>query len=182
MAVVKNFLTFFLLAAVIIVSGCTKNKPKPPKPDFTYHPGGIQIRYIASKELNSYDNKPHTLLMVVYQLSDVNAFNNLAAGEQGVKKLLSAKIFDPSAVAVDKIIVSPGEEKTIKLARAEKARWVGIAAGYYDLTPSSVTRLFKIPVLIEEEGLISKEKTATLGRLFINIRLAKHEIYRVGGE
>jgi len=52
--------------------------------------------------LNVYENEPHTLLLAVYQLNNINAFNSLAQDVDGLKKLLQAQGLDSGVVGVNK--------------------------------------------------------------------------------
>ncbi len=44
-------------------------------PNRVFGPKGIQIRYTAATNLNYYENKSHTISLVIYQLNGLNAFN-----------------------------------------------------------------------------------------------------------
>lgn len=124
-----------------------------------FDPRGIQINYTADKMLNSYEDRSRTLMVVVYQLNNINAFNNLVKDETGISQLLETERFDPSVVGIDKLFVEPGQKNTIYLSRVENARWVGIVAGYCDSIPSQTHRIFEIPVIVEKKGVYGFRKT-----------------------
>lgn len=130
--------------------------------------------------LNVFDGKPHTLVLVVYQLAGLEAFNSLAKDEDGLRKLLEGERFDPSVISADKIIVQPATKNEVFFDRFENVRWVGIVAGYYGLTPGQVNQTFKIPFTIEKKGRIWKKKIANVNQLTIDLFLGPHEFHKVG--
>lgn len=172
------FLLFTLLAA-----GCG-GSPDPTRthPQWTYAPGSLELRFRADKMLNLYDAQGHTLMLCIYQLSDPNGFNNMVKTETGLKKLLECKDFDPTAVYYQQLIVQPGEDRVIPLDRAEKAAFVAVVAGYYELAPQRSTRLFQIPVLERDEGILTTDMVRTPGKLLVNLFLGPLGIQSVGSD
>jgi type VI secretion system VasD/TssJ family lipoprotein len=155
--------------------------PKPdPEPVWRFQPESIRIRYAADAMLNSYNGSAHTLVMAVYQLANREAFTDLAKSGEGVQKLLEARKFDPTVVGLDRFIVQPGEEKTLVINRAEDARWVGIAFGYYDLRAEQATRVFGIDSVIETSGRFRKKKTALVKPLIIDLSLGPKTVNTIG--
>jgi type VI secretion system VasD/TssJ family lipoprotein len=178
----RAFLTavslFFLLFASLFLSSCgSKSASKtvsgaPEQSVRSFAPAGIQVQYAADKMLNVYDNEPHTLILAVYQLSNVNAFNNLTKNSEGLKTLLKLQNFDASAVGMDKIIVQPGEDKNVALNRAENATWIGIVGGYFTLVPGQVNRLFSIPLITRKKGVYGFRTTESrVGQMTIKLLL-----------
>ena len=167
----------FLLIFLFLCS-CTK-KPDPV-PSWGFGSKGLQISYTADKLLNSYENKPHTLLLVVYQLDNVNAFNKFTTYKEGLEKLLEAQNFDPSVMGIEKVFVEPKANKTIVLNRAENAKWVGIVAGYYDLAPGKVSKSFEIPFKVGTQGFIRRKKVAQIQPLHLNLLFGPHSIQEIG--
>lgn len=175
----KEVFSIFILFFVI---GCgTKVQAPDPDPKFSFDSTGINIWIQADQNLNLYDENPHTLVLVIYQFTDANIFSDLSSNKPGIIKLLKGENFDQSITSVRKVIIQPGDEKTIKMPRTEGAKSVGIVAGYYKLSLESVTRLFDIPILEKTTGFISKTKTYTPEKLFINLYLGASEINRIGG-
>lgn len=153
------------------------------KPNWTYQPDGFNLRVKADALLNLYDNIGHTAVLCVYQLTDPNKFDSTAATRKGILTLLDcSKAFDASAVTFDKIIVQPGEDKVFVLPRAEKALYVGVVAGYYDLDPTRSSRLFQYPVISQDEGFWTKDMVRTPGKLVVNLLLGPAGIQQIGSE
>jgi len=155
------------LLFILLLAACTK-KPAPV-PSWGFGSKGIEITYTADKLLNAYDNKPHTLLLVIYQLENVNAFNKFAGYTEGVEKLLEAQNFDPGVMGIEKVFIEPGSQKTVVLNRSENAKWVGVVAGYYDLVPEKTTRVFEFSYDIKTSGLIRKTTEAQVKTLKVNL-------------
>lgn len=171
-----------LLLAVFAVTGlasCSKKPPTPPQPKWAFEPKAIWLKYVADPTLNVYEGQPHTLVLQVYQLSDVNAFNDLTKTPEGLKTLLHGTHFDPTVVSTDQYFVQPGEEKTLTLFRAQNAQYVGLVAGYYQLVPGAVNRMLSIPVIIEKQGLIRKSSTAKVDHLTVTLYLGQRAIQEI---
>lgn len=152
------------------------------QPDWTYAPGSLELRFHADKMLNMYDEQGHTLILCVYQLSSPNAFNKLVKTQTGLRKLLECKDFDKTAVYYERLVVQPGEDKVMPLNRAEKAKYMAVAAGYYELEPSRSTRLFEIPIITRDEGFFTTDLVRHPGKLLVNLFLGPTGIQLIGSK
>lgn len=173
-----------ILIAIFYLTSCASKADTntatvtPEKSIWSFDPLGVYIQYSADKLLNMYENEPHTLIMAVYQLDNINVFNDLIKNRDGLEKLLQVQRFDTSAVGMDKIIIQPGQEKTVVLNRAENARWIGIVAGYYNLESGQVSRLFNIPVITEKKGIYGFRTTETrIGKMTIKLLLGPSALH-----
>ncbi len=166
------------VSAILLLASCGGKKPDPV-PQWIYQPKAIQISYHANNMLNEFNGASHVLQAVIYQLSDVNKFMELAAYKDGLKTLLKGQNFDPSVQAVKKVFISPGEDGNIVLTRAEKCKWVGIVAGFFELTPGRVTCMFEIPHKVEERGILFKKKIAVVLDLKAAILFTEHDLKKI---
>ena len=168
-----------LLALMIMFPGCAKKKP--PEPTFSYETKGIRIQFRADEKLNEHENKSHTLKVIVYQLSAIDPFNNLLKSKDGIRQLLEGKPFDATAVAVDTYFLQPRQQQTKVLDRAQDAQWVGVVAGYFDLTPGLVSKSFEIPVIFQKKGIIiiSRREEAIVGHLLLHLYFGPYSIHEV---
>ncbi|MHB8111252.1 MAG: type VI secretion lipoprotein TssJ [Syntrophorhabdaceae bacterium] len=148
-------------------------------PSRPYAAKAIQIQYRADDNLNIYEEKPHTLMLVIYQLGDVNPFNANIKDTPGLTTLLKGEKFDQSVMAVDKFFIEPGTSSQIELDRYENVKWVGIVAGYYDLTPGQVTRAYELPVQIATKGTFFKTNEAKMGILGMDLYFGPSSIQEV---
>jgi type VI secretion system VasD/TssJ family lipoprotein len=140
----KYFKFLILILISIIFYGCSSHVQPTDGANQRFAKNAIAIDYNAAKNLNMQDGQSHTIALIVYQLNNINSFNNLAKSKDGVLKLLSAKKFDSSVMSVNKIFVAPKQANRVFLNRAEKTVWVAIVAGYYNFLPSQVTQKYKI--------------------------------------
>ncbi len=148
-------------------------------PSRPYAAKAIQIQYRADENLNRYEDKPHTLMLVVYQVTDMKWFNSNIKDAAGLATLLAAEKPDQSVLSVDRFFIEPGEVNQVELDRYENAKWVSIVAGYYDLTPGQVTRSWELPVLIETKGTFFKTNQARMGLLGMNLYFGPSSIQEV---
>lgn len=126
--------------------------------------------------MNSFQRSSHALLLCVYHLRDLNAFNQLLAEHGGLAQLLECSRFDPAVVLARQMVIQPGQELTEVMDRAEGARFVNIAAGYYSLKKDYVIRSYPVPLNQEKRrgNLIQTAK-----KLDIDLRLGPTAILEV---
>ncbi|MFO8032555.1 MAG: type VI secretion system lipoprotein TssJ [Desulfohalobiaceae bacterium] len=153
----------------------------PAKVHWTYEPEVLELKVYSKKDLNSYNDHAHATRLCIYQLRKPSDFKQLAASKSGVKKLLQCKSFASSVVDFEKHYIQPGQDVSLTLDRAENAKHVGLVAGYYDLNPKNVSRLYDIPLHKEKEGHLwwSKE-LYTPGKLTMKVLFDTHGMQRVG--
>lgn len=137
-----GFINISALVLMLLLGACSSDKV-PPR--VAYKPSGIVISYASESNLNSYDQSPHSVMLAVYQLDNINAFHQLSGNKAGIQKLLTLNKFDPSVLGIDKRFVYSNESGVITLDRLENTRWVGIVAGYYNLSSNQVIQEFQIP-------------------------------------
>lgn len=148
-----------------------------------FWPKGIQIQYTSAVNLNFYENRAHTILLVVYQLNGLNAYNSLIKTPDGLNRLMQADRFDPSVVGVDQFFVEPNEKKTLLLDRTENVQYVAVVAGYYDLQPGQVNRTFEIPVIVDKKGIYGFRTTVSgIGQLNISLFMGPNSIHEVSAQ
>jgi predicted component of type VI protein secretion system len=132
------FILFFL------VTGCTA---KVIKPEWKFEKEAIRVHVKADHKLNLFNRKAHTLYVCFYQLSELNAFDQLTQDIPGLRKLLECKLFDDSVASVNSKVIHAGENITIILDRAERAEYFAIVTGYFDeLDNARMVRRHKIQV------------------------------------
>jgi type VI secretion system VasD/TssJ family lipoprotein len=122
----------------------------------------------ADHQLNKYKNDSHALFLCIYQLKDPNGFNQQAEERDGIAKLLECTRFDASVANSKRIVVQPGQEIHELRDRAEGARFIGVATGYYGAEKVTATQLKAIPL-----------ERQPLQGLKIDIALGPYEIEKV---
>ena len=152
-------------------------------PARVFWPKGIQIQYTSAVNLNLYENRAHTILLVVYQLNGLNAYNSFIKTPDGLIRLMQADRFDASVVGVDQFFVEPNEKKTLFLDRAENVQYIAVVAGYYDLQPGQVNRIFEIPVMVDKKGVYGFRTTvSSVGQLNISLFMGPNSIHEVSAQ
>lgn len=182
-----------LLVLTLAVAGCGGGqKPQDPSTvaspatspaemKWTYQVNAISLELRVDKNLNEYNGSPHTLSLCVYQLSEKNKFNELAGTPTGLTKLYECNSFDKSVTHLQREFVQPGHDTTLSLDRAEGTKFVGVAAGYYDLQGGGATRVWQIPMDTDSPGVFFWQDTLyTPAKLDAILILGPHEIQKVG--
>lgn len=136
----------FLLA--LCVSGCASAPDVTVPPNgWTYSARALQLEVSAAPTVNMDSGQPHALALGVFQISDPAAFAALTASSAGAAKALAqGAAADQSVVGFDRVILQPGESKTVFLSRAKDTQYIVFIAGYYKITPASDVALFNVPV------------------------------------
>ncbi len=173
----RNLITFCLILLVTFVNACSFLPAAPPK--WEPKKDGIILNLKSDNKLNVAKNKAYTLYFVIYQLTTPNAFNQLSEDEEGLSRLLSCKIFDPSVAAVKSIVIYPGSDVTYKIDRAEGARYVGVVAGYRTMTKERMVRLFEIPVHVKIDNILKMTQKLAPGTLEVKLRLGPQQIEKL---
>jgi predicted component of type VI protein secretion system len=101
----------------------------------------ITVVIKADPQLNRFGKNAHTLFLCLYQLKDPNGFNQLAQEKGGVSRLIECGRFDATVASVRQLVVQPGQELKEIRDRAEGARFIGVATGYYGMGKEKVTEL-----------------------------------------
>ncbi|TGU71369.1 type VI secretion system lipoprotein TssJ [Geomonas terrae] len=91
----------------------------------------IRLRVQADPQLNRYEKTSHALMLCLYQLREPEGFRLLVQARDGLPRLLECGRFDASVVSVRQIVVQPGQTVSQTCDKAEGARYIGLATGYY---------------------------------------------------
>lgn len=114
--------------------------------EWRYEKNAIVLNLSGDPHLNLFQQKPHSLILCVYHLKDLNGFNQLADQKGGLSTLLDCGRFDPSVTYTKRLVLQPKQEMEEIMDRTEGAKYLGIIAGYYDLRKDSCSRSFPIPL------------------------------------
>jgi type VI secretion system VasD/TssJ family lipoprotein len=161
---------FLLLVPMVLLCSCSKTVI-PPR--WEYEKDAVRLYYKSEPQLNFYRGSPHTLALCVYFLEHPNDFNQALDEKGGLEKLLECSKFAPSVTNTKRLIINPNKEDKEFLDRPTGAKYVAVAAGYYQLQKENIIRLFTIP--ISEEKSMSKI-TQKPGILKIDLNLGPQKI------
>jgi type VI secretion system VasD/TssJ family lipoprotein len=175
-----------ILAMALLALSCASQKGSRPAAsselqpeDWRYEKDAIRLVFKADPKLNFREGVPHTLHLCIYQLRDPNAFNQLAADQEGLYLLLGCRTFDASVTSFKGESIQPGQDLTMTLDRAEGSKYVGIAAGYYQIERERTIRLVEIPIEIRSKGFFGWTKYAVPGVLNLDVGLGAQQIEKV---
>jgi len=141
----KNIIKIlFIFSLMLLLSSCASSGRKPNYDIYGEEAIGFSIK--SDQDLNYYNGEPHTLMLCVYQLRSLNAFNQLKDEKEGLSKLLECSSFDSSVTSSKSFVIYPGEEVSKTLDRAEGTKYIGIVTGYYMVQKDEAVRTHQIPV------------------------------------
>ena len=171
---------FTLLGIFIIgLSGCFAEKhPAVNAHMWAYKANAINIHVEAPRKLNTLNGRSHTLLLAVVQVSELQAVQSLLDTSEGIATLLEKVNTQAEAKSlfISKLFVVPGERKTIQLTRMAGMKHVVIVAGYNQLNPGQVIKIFNIPIGNEIEGIKFWKRIYMPVPLHVKLNLGKQGI------
>jgi type VI secretion system VasD/TssJ family lipoprotein len=173
--------------ALACLQGCGGGSAQPPRPSaesedpgnvlWSFAGKAVRLELDASKDLNAYEDRAHSLLICVYQLDKRDAFDPLAGTQDGLETLLQCAPFDKSVKSSVRIFLQPGENAVHTLDRAEGAQFVGIVCGFYESTPAQSVRLLQIqPKKTESGHLFWKSTIYSAGTLDLSLHLGANAV------
>lgn len=172
-----------LLAGPLLLAGCSSSMlGGSSKADalkdmkWSYGADGVQIAVRADPQLNRSDGQPHTLALTVIQLADPSAFTPYTKDPVKLAQLLLANSAPTGVLSLQRFFIAPNAQQTLSLPRAENAKYVGLATGYYHLDPPRDTRLYRIGVDVDSTGFLVKNHNATPAPIKIDLILGADSI------
>ncbi|SRR5690606_23464632 len=174
-----------LVSLLVLVQGCAStnaalggNTQKEAKAevDWAYQRNGIQLELIAANDLNAFFNQPHTLILGVLQMEDTKPFLQLLSDSKKIAAMLSSGDPGKDFLHLDRYVVSPGKREILDIDRVQEARYVALLAGYYRFDADGAARLFRIPLNVSSEGMISTTYTAKPANLALRLQLGRQRI------
>lgn len=148
---------------------------------WSYEADGLHIGVQADPALNEANGQPHMLTLLVVQMETPNAFTSQTSDAAKMKSLLLAQSVPEGMLSLDRLFIAPGEQRDVRLARVEKAQYVGLVAGYNHQDPARSSRLYRIGVQVDSSGLIVKSRVASPEALSIELRLGPDSILGAPG-
>jgi type VI secretion lipoprotein, VC_A0113 family len=178
-------LLLMLVTFLALAQGCSSvnsalggNTQKEAKAEVSwdFQRDGIQIELVAAEDLNAFFDQPHTLVLGVLQLEDSKPFLQLLNDRKTVTEMLSSGNPTKDVLQLDRYIVTPGKRDVLDIDRVQNAKYVGMIAGYYRYDAEAGARLFRIPLNISTEGLVSTTHKAVPANLALRLYLGRQRI------
>lgn len=136
----------------------------------------VLIEVQADLRLNEHGGEAHTLLLGVYQMEDAAMFYKLIADPNLMSKALESGKGPDGFAQFSRYVVSPGQRSILSIDRAQKAKFVGVTAGYYQMSAPKSARLFEVPLSVESGGLVSTTYTALPSVLALRLNFGASEL------
>jgi type VI secretion system VasD/TssJ family lipoprotein len=134
-----------------------------PNNEFTTWSRGedaIQVKFVASSELNSFRQRAHTLNVRVVQLTELSGLNTLFQTSDGIAQVLSQPLeMIPNAVFSKTYVLAPKQVVTYKFAREENAKYIAVVGGFAELDKSLSVKIIPISVQTIPQKPIEAEWT-----------------------
>lgn len=170
-----------LLAAVLMLQGCAGGNTSAQalsSVDWRFARDAVTLDIFSTPDLNFASDEPHTLVLAVFQMRDAAVFRKLLTDPDALGGVLEGAPPADGFLRVTRYVVSPGKQSTISIDRAENARFVGIAAGYFEFDASKAARVFEVPVSITRKGWFTHHYDAAPGPLALRLELGALAITR----
>jgi len=146
---------------------------------YPYEKAAVNVNLNATTDLNKYSGQPHTVVVMLYQLSDPNIFNQMIETPEGLGDLLEGKRFDASALSFRQAVIQPGENKQILMDRVEGTRYLGVVGGFYNRQARNFSRLYSMPTK-KVTSFFFIEKGCTAKKFKLDLSLGSDGF--IGGE
>lgn len=152
-----------LLPALTALSACGSGAPVmalPKDADVFWgaEENALLLKFKARPDLNLDQGRPSSLAVCVYQLDDSRMFEQLSTQTEGRVKLAGCDKYGDSVVAFQRLFLEPGQRLEKFLDRREGAKFIGLAAAYYNLESERCLRLLAIPIVTVSDGWFSSHR------------------------
>lgn len=156
-----------------------ENFPIAPSPTlegvkYVWERAAIGLETYSTSDLNLYDGKSHNLMICMYQLVDLNMFNNMisliSSGDvSAMQKLLSCQKIDESVVTVQRIFVTTKQHKVRYFDREKDVKHVALVAGYNDNLSIENVIVRDVPIKYAKVGVIFKDEEFSVSQLNMRV-------------
>ena len=116
-----------------------------------YKEKGIVLDISAASDLNMLNEQPHALVLILYQLVDAHAFNQMLSNSATLEQMLDGNDFDRSVLTWQKLVIQPGEKQKFTLDRVAGVRHLGIVTNYFSQNVTAISRLVTVAVAQENK-------------------------------
>lgn len=159
----KSLILGFPLLACAFLSACgsgapVKALPKDADVFWGAEENAVLLKFKARPDLNLDQGQPSSLSVCVYQLADSRMFEQLRSLPEGRAQLAACESFGETVVAFQRLFLEPGQTLNKFLDRREEAKFVGLAAAYYNLESERCLRLWPIPIVTVSDGWFSEHR------------------------
>jgi len=177
----KRLTGLALLASVLICSACSMlggntRKDALAQTSWAFANDAVIIETRAEPSLNQYAGEAHTLLLGIYQMSDAESFRQLTADPAALAAAMASGRAGDAFLQFSRYVVTPGQCSMLVLDRAQKAKFVGVTAGYYQMSATGSARLLEVPLITTSKGWFINTYTTAPGPLVVRMNFGAEAI------
>lgn len=159
----NSYIRYGYLGLLLIVGGLTLFGCSTPgglseedqaklRADWAYQADGIKLKVTSSDDMNSWDGEAHTVVLGVIQMDDPTEFQRISGDRTALLQLINEGRAPVWSVQLSRYVLNLGvKTATMLVERAQKAKHLGIVAGYYHFDVSQGVKFFSIPLKVTEE-------------------------------
>ncbi|MDR1310357.1 MAG: type VI secretion system lipoprotein TssJ [Burkholderiaceae bacterium] len=188
-----SVLAWCVLGMAAVLSGCggsgdvviqqgtvSRGSSTPEGVSWNFGEKKVTLNVKAAPDLNFWEGQSHTVLLCVYQLSDMISFKQFSAKEEGLLKLLRCESFDATVKQFNRHVISPGQVSSLVYDRMEGTRYVGLVAGFNKLDPAGSARTWSVPLTTKTKGWVFRDTYYYPAPLDMAIMLGADSIQKSG--
>lgn len=118
---------------------------------YAYEEAALKVHFSADPSLNLFHGRPHALSIKLLQLSDPGVLNHYRGSSFRLADLLALDATErhEEVVSETRLVLLPGEQRTLTLNRVKDARHLVLLTGYYGIQDATSLRRLEIPAVNE---------------------------------
>lgn len=136
----------------------------------------ITLNMTAEPGLNNWNDIANSCTVLVIQAQKASSLNQVLSNPAQLKSLFHGTGTEDDILKVDRYAMMPGKRTTLHIDRSEHTRNVAIVAGYYPFPKKQHMALITLPVTLDSSGWWSKQWSAKLSPVVIDLTLGSHSI------
>ena len=121
--------------------------------DYPHEEDAVVIHFQAGEYLNLYRGRPHAVSIKLLQLSDPGVLDHYRGSSFRLADLLALQAAElhQEVLSESRLVLLPGERRTLTFNRVKDARHLAILAGYYGMQDATSLRRLTIPAVNERD-------------------------------
>ena len=125
----KFIMVFLWMVMTVFLTSCSSSVTRQSA-DWSYAKDAISVNIKAQDSLNVYDGYSHALSMAIIQVSSPDKLNQLLQTKNGLVSVIDNKNPASEQSAFKRIVLQPGQQKSLLLDREHGTQYVFLIFGY----------------------------------------------------
>jgi type VI secretion system VasD/TssJ family lipoprotein len=156
--------------------GGNSEKQALTETQWNYASAALTLKVSTDAALNNYDGEAHSVVLAVVQSSEAGPFYQLLDTPEQAARVLQGGRPPSGLQQVTRYALEPGRKASIRLDRAQGARFLGVIAAFYDVPLAKTARLFNLPVDVGSSGIMVHTYKATPAPAELTLQLGASDI------